>query len=105
MTGKQPVEAVVTQNSAHGRRAWPGVAGGGGGRAGGGGGGGGGGGLGGGRGARGARRGDGKVGGGLVTIAPRKAIDVPGGAARRAIPVAQPPGDTVAPAADSAGDG
>ncbi len=41
----------------------------------------------------------------LVTIAHRKAIDVTRAAARRAIPVAQPPDDAVAPAADSAGDG
>jgi RNA polymerase sigma factor (sigma-70 family) len=39
----------------------------------------------------------------LVTIAHRKAIDVTRAAARRAIPVAQPPDDAVAPAADSAG--
>src|SRR5690242_18060590 len=41
----------------------------------------------------------------LVTIAHRKAIDVTRAAARRAIPVAQPPDDATAPAADSAGDG
>ncbi len=41
----------------------------------------------------------------LVTIAHRKAIDVTRAAARRAMPVAQPPDDAVAPAADSAGDG
>ena len=41
----------------------------------------------------------------LVTIAHRKAIDVTRAAARRAIPVAQPPDDTVAPTADSAREG
>ncbi len=48
---------------------------------------------------------DAKVEAWLVTIAHRKAIDVTRAAARRAIPVAQPPDDVVAPAADSAGDG
>lgn len=40
----------------------------------------------------------------LVTIAHRKAIDVIRAAARQATPVAQPPDDATAPAADSAGD-
>jgi len=41
----------------------------------------------------------------LVTIAHRKAIDATRAAARRAVPVAQPPDDAVAPAADGAGGG
>jgi RNA polymerase sigma factor (sigma-70 family) len=41
----------------------------------------------------------------LVTIAHRKAIDVTRAAARRAIPVAHPPDDAVAPASDSPGHG
>jgi len=41
----------------------------------------------------------------LVTIAHRKAIDVTRAAARRAIPVAQPPEVAVALAAEGAGDG
>jgi RNA polymerase sigma factor (sigma-70 family) len=41
----------------------------------------------------------------LVTIAHRKAIDVTRAAARRAIPVAETPDHTTAPAADSPGSG
>jgi RNA polymerase sigma factor (sigma-70 family) len=41
----------------------------------------------------------------LVTIAHRKAIDITRAAARRAVPVAQPPDDAVAPGADGALDG
>jgi len=41
----------------------------------------------------------------LVTIAHRKAIDVTRAAARRAVPVAQPPDDAAAPAADGPGHG
>ena len=49
--------------------------------------------------------GDANVEAWLVTIAHRKAIDVTRAAARRAIPVAQPPDRAVAPAADSARSG